>query len=878
MSAEGKGSRNVIVSGDFTIDWNIARIRGNDGDGRDWNPDDRTRACWQRGGAALLGDLLERVAAGMMDKGLGEFHVSKIPNLPGTVCPTDERFHHSYAQWSLFKFGEKGVSEPPAWRVAEFIGMDRGSSGWVQLLETQLGETGSPDLVVLDDANLGFREAPELWSGLLQGGKAKPWIIVKMSPPVAQGKLWDLLHREWADRLVVIMTADDLRRTEVQISRELSWERTAQDLAWELVHNPRVNALSDCAWVICSFATSGAFLLRQRRGTLFFDPQGIEGTWKNGHPGGMIGYNSCLAAAIAHRLLQAPAAPDMAAGIQAGVQAMRRLHQQGYGDRSHKPAEPRLAFPLAAVAEALFESPSPCSVTEVQDPVLHLKTAARMAAGGPQGGFWTILQDRHAQTLEQVARSVVLEGADAVLRDVPMGKFGALLTVDRREIESFRGIRSLVAEYCSQSRQSRPLSIAVFGAPGSGKSVGINEVARSLFPELIRKLEFNVSQFTSVADLHHALHQVRDTGLAGKIPLVFFDEFDATLEGQSLGWLRHFLMPMQDGAFLDGPISHPLGTAIFVFAGGTSEKLEAFGGHLAPEEFRKVKGPDFVSRLKGFVDIMGPNPVVAVPGGDPYFVLRRAILLRSLIARQAKHLVVKKDGKETVSIDPGVLNAFLTIGRYKHGARSMETIMAMSQLSGKNGYERSCLPAESQLDLHVNGLEFLALVQQIVLSPEILERLAEAAHEVFCQGKKRDGWRLGREKSEEKKTHPLLVAYDEVPDWAKEANRVNVRSIPQKLAAAGYIMIPARSNQPALEFPGADLEKLARLEHEIWLAAKLAAGFQPGKPVTAGERRNEYLVDWEALPEAVRQIDRDLVKGIPLILAKAGYAIEKIQK
>ena len=118
----------------------------------------------------------------------------------------------------------------------------------------------------------------------------------------------------------------------------------------------------------------------------------------------------------------------------------------------------------------------------------------------------------------------------------------------------------------------------------------------------------------------------------------------------------------------------------------------------------------------------------------------------------------------------------------------------------------------------------------------------------------------------------------DLPEWAKEANRVNVRTMPQKLAAAGYIMIPARSNQPALEFPGADLEKLARLEHELWMAAKIAAGFNLGKPTAEDPKRNEYLVAWEQLDEKTKQIDRDLVKGIPRILARAGYAVEKIQK
>jgi hypothetical protein len=271
--------KSVLVTGDFTIDWNIARIRRAEGAGQSWNPDDRTRACWQRGGAALLGDLIETLTADLAKRGQGDFAVSKIPEARRSVCPTDGRFHHSYAQWSQFKYGEKGGGEPPAWRVAEFLGLDRSEDGWAEFVERQLKEAGEPSLIVLDDADLGFRDRPELWSALFANTRSNPWIVLKMSRPVAGGKLWERLHRERAERVIVVMTANDLRRTEVQISRELSWERTAQDLAWELVHNPRVNALSGCAAVVCSFDASGAFLLRERRATLFFDPQGIEGTW-----------------------------------------------------------------------------------------------------------------------------------------------------------------------------------------------------------------------------------------------------------------------------------------------------------------------------------------------------------------------------------------------------------------------------------------------------------------------------------------------------------------------------------------------------------------------------------------------------------------------
>jgi exodeoxyribonuclease-5 len=38
--------------------------------------------------------------------------------------------------------------------------------------------------------------------------------------------------------------------------------------------------------------------------------------------------------------------------------------------------------------------------------------------------------------------------------------------------------------------------------------------------------------------------------------LVFWDEFDSALDNQPLAWLRHFLAPMQDGAFQEGQIVH----------------------------------------------------------------------------------------------------------------------------------------------------------------------------------------------------------------------------------------------------------------------------------------------------------------------------------
>ena len=134
---------------------------------------------------------------------------------------------------------------------------------------------------------------------------------------------------------------------------------------------------------------------------------------------------------------------------------------------------------------------------------------------------------------------------------MPVGQFGKLRTADRAEIEGFRSLRNLIDEYLSGTT-ARPLSVAVFGSPGSGKSFSVTQVAESVAgSRKIVRLEFNLSQFRSPDDLCHAFHRVRDTVLEGAIPLVFFDEFDTAFEGE-LGWLKYFLAPMQDGVFREG--------------------------------------------------------------------------------------------------------------------------------------------------------------------------------------------------------------------------------------------------------------------------------------------------------------------------------------
>jgi integrase len=149
------------------------------------------------------------------------------------------------------------------------------------------GEDEPPFIVVLDDAALGFRDDRQVWPAALLSTDSREnlpaWILLKMAKPIAQGPLWEHLVTHFADRLIVTLAINDLRLMNVQVSRDVSWERTAEDLAWELLNNPLVNSLSQCAHVVVSFYTAGAFLLsgglgRPRMGNtapraeLLFDP------------------------------------------------------------------------------------------------------------------------------------------------------------------------------------------------------------------------------------------------------------------------------------------------------------------------------------------------------------------------------------------------------------------------------------------------------------------------------------------------------------------------------------------------------------------------------------------------------------------------------
>ena len=400
-------------------------------------------------------------------------------------------------------------------------------------------------------------------------------------------------------------------------------------------------------------------------------------------------------------------------------------------------------------------------------------------------------------------------------------------------------------EYIATLNTVRPLSIAIFGTPGSGKSFGVSEVASSIAPNLIEKINFNLSQFQNISELVRAFHKVRDRSLLGKIPLVFFDEFDSAFEGE-LGWLKYFLAPMQDGVFREGDSIHPIGKAIFVFAGGTSRTYKEFCGEeiLDKEEhkkfsrkFQKAKGPDFISRLRGYVNILGPNQTDE--RWDQLFIIRRAMLLRSLLERKVPHLI---DEEGEAQIDNGVLRALLKVCRYKHESRSMEAILEMSMLTHAKKWEQSHLPSKEQLMLHVDEEEFSRYLMQDAFFSEKIEKLSRDLYSKL---------RLSSRNAFKDNDNPDSTVQQSIRD--------QVVNIPNALNKINYDVVSVVEKPEAIQFTDNELEILSKYVYKKRL------------------KNNPSLVTWETLDPVTRAELIESIKVWPEILAESHFKLERLK-
>lgn len=476
-----------------------------------------------------------------------------------------------------------------------------------------------------------------------------------------------------------------------------------------------------------------------------------------------------------------------------------------------------------------------------------------------------------------VAQRIVLRGTDELFRHVPICRYRALSTVDRDEIENYHTIKGLLDEYIynydhrSEGEYPKPISVAVFGPPGSGKSFGVRQIALSRGRFAITSL--NLSQYSTVAELFAAMHQALQCS-SDKIPLVFFDEFDSELNGVNRGWLKYFLAPMQDGEYTMDGCQYPVRGAVFVFAGGTASSFRGFLPGNDPEktqEFKAVKGPDFVSRLKGILNIKGPNMNTVT---DRKHIIRRAMLLRDVVMKSVPGIC--HDG--TAEISRGLLSSLLRVSEYRHGSRSIEFILGMSRLAGASRYTPSCLPLAAQLDIHLDVQDFMRKLSFEQVMGDMVEQYAWTAHEKYREQHLAEAHRQGatQEQIRELYREPEMADWAELDEFFKEGHRSMIRYLGEQLQSfdfdVGLRPVLEGASDTIMELYGPVLEELSELEHERWLKDKLADGWRYGKKDSQLKISPE-MVPYDQLEEATREFIRASVRNIPGYLREIGYEL-----
>jgi hypothetical protein len=775
--------------------------------------------------------------------------------------------------------------------------------------------TATPDIVVINDSDSGFPiECHKNLDSFLQDGGAKPcahWVVLYLSNLSETCLSRDKITNQNTDNLVVIVSAEELRRHDVRLSQGLSWEATAEDLTAELYQNPLLQPLLKARHLIVTFQYDGAYWLNNAPGAanslLVFDASRAEGEWANskGSIGAFVFLSTFMAAIVRELCIpskeiiadegKAKAAwgkklvPDFEMALSTGLGASRELRRHSrkrVADNDKEATDTAIQFSeFIGICKQDYQ---PISTGNFVSAMIPHSGCAR--------GHWMMLDEWQVLARSSsrprphfdAAMAVAFLGAEALER-FPCAQFGAYQTVDRKEIESLRAIRQFINNYGKEEQPRTPLNLGVFAPPGSDKTKMLIQIAKaSLNIKDNDILLFNLSQFNAASDLTGAFQQIVGKISSGVTPLVFWNEFDA----QGYRWLQYLLAPMEDGIFQDGRNTTPIGKCIFVFAGSTSSTFYNFGpinpDTLANDELEKLmkqdpdklremertwrefllaKGPAFKSLLLGYLNMLGVNRrlismerngrrIWSVDERDLCFPVRRALLIRSTF---------KTKKGDRLKLDSSVLRALLEIPIYKTGDRSLQFICTYLANNNSGIPGRSNLPSLDLLNMHVDAEEFWKLCEQDHDFSGKAKDLASLLHRGYCL-------RICGNTTRK----DVAIEFEKLPEDLQRANIAQALRIPGILRLAGMHLEPGDvvPFDQLLESRSADeeplrqhlaardrLEVLAEAEHNGWMVERMLSGWKYSRKKDKPRKLHDCLIPYSQSTDEIKYFDRLAIIG-----------------
>jgi hypothetical protein len=123
-----------------------------------------------------------------------------------------------------------------------------------------------------------------------------------------------------------------------------------------------------------------------------------------------------------------------------------------------------------------------------------------------------------------------------------------------------------------------------------------------------------------------------------------------------------------------------------------------------------------------------------------------------------------------------------------------------------------------------------------------------------------------------------IATWDMLDETFKEADRRQVDQIEEKLRRIDLVAHKVEGYEPQpFEFSQEQVEKLAEMEHGLWVIECLEDGWSFGELNDVNKTRPQ-LIAWSELPKEEKEKDYDTIKKLPQRLAKYGYEITPGEK
>ncbi|WP_261571153.1 hypothetical protein [Frankia gtarii] len=149
---------------------------------------------------------------------------------------------------------------------------------------------------------------------------------------------------------------------------------------------------------------------------------------------------------------------------------------------------------------------------------------------------------------------------------------------------------------------------------------------------------------------------------------------------------------------------------------------------------------------------------------------------------------------------------------------------------------------------------------------DLVERLAQAAHERYLANERARGAMMG--------AHRAMAPWEKLPRDLRDANRAMVAHLGEILLARHGMMMSVGEAGSDFTFTEAEIDDLAKQEYLRWRRERERQGFTAGPGSPNGRNRlHPAVVDWDELSPRDQDRDRDVIRSVPALLAWAGMRI-----